>query len=456
MRRIVAGVAGLAGLLCVFANAQAQQAETQPVTAQQAETESQGVPEAPPSLLEETILGGDFDLRLRYRYQFLDLEGFENDAHASTIRTTVKYETKPLYGVSLLGEIRNLARLGTQNLFNDTVTGLATDRPVIADPEALEVDQALLKINDVIPGTTLTGGRRKIALNNQRFVSTLPFRQNSNSFDGAVVENVSLPNTYLHYSYALNFNRAFTDRSPVGNFDEANFHLFHAEHDHAEWLRLVSYAYLLGIEEESFAGASNFATNTFGVNAKGKLPIDKDLTFHYDLEYAHQIDNEENTLGINLNYYRISPGITYKGLRANLGLEVLEGNGDIGFATPLALLHAFNGFADVFVTTPTDGLRDAFFNVTYSVKDSGLKIGDYDIFGDTKFHVAYHYFSAENSSNDFGHEIDFSMTKKFTDHVSLQFEFARFFSDNSGPVSESTPVFEQDVTQFLMALMIKY
>jgi len=59
----------------------------------------------------------------------------------------------------------------------------------------------------------------------------------------------------------------------VGNFDEANFHLAHGEYVVDDWLKLVGYGYLLGIEEGSFTGASNLATNTFGVNAKGKFDL---------------------------------------------------------------------------------------------------------------------------------------------------------------------------------------
>ena len=39
--------------------------------------------------------------------------------------------------------------------------------------------------------------------------------------------------------------------------------------------------------------------------------------------------------------------------------ESLEGNGARGFSTPLATLHAFQGWADVFLNTPADGVDDA-------------------------------------------------------------------------------------------------
>lgn len=405
--------------------------------------------------LADVLFGGDFGLELRYRYQFLDDEAFELDGRASTFRALLKYETKPFHGVSFLGELRAVTRLGTSNTFNDTLNG-NINRPVIADPEAVEVDQALFRFKDIVPDTAVTVGRRKIALNNQRFISTLPFRQNANSFDGIVIENTSIPDLYLHYSYAFNFNRAFTDDSPVGNFDEANFHLAHAEYTFDERLKLIGYGYIFGIEEESFPNASNLATNTFGVNAKGKFDITEKVKFHYDLEYANQTDNSENSRNFNLNYFRIQPGVSYGPWHLNAGYEVLSGNGQQAFTTPLALLHAFNGFADVFVATPPDGLEDIYVNLTYKPTYKGLKVAGYDLLKDSAFHIAYHNFSAENSGVDYGYEIDASFKKKLTKNLGLALEYAHYKADFSGPVTPASPRFTRDVDQFYAQLTFKY
>ena len=47
------------------------------------------------------------------------------------------------------------------------------------------------------------------------------------------------------------------------------------------------------------------------------------------------------------------------------GYEVLQGNGAIGFQTPLANLHPFQGWAEVFLTKPPNGLKDAYFKGGY-------------------------------------------------------------------------------------------
>ncbi len=431
-------------------------AMTAPGLAQETEADTGGF-----ALLEDAILGGDFSVRFRYRYHFLDIEGFEDQAFASTLQTLAKFETKPIFGVSLVGEGRNVTHVG-DDLFNDTLNGEVT-RPVIADPDVTEIDQAHIKFQDIIPDTVVTAGRRKIALNNQRFISTLPFRQNSNSFDGVVIENRSLPRTFLHYSYTFNFNRAFTDESPVGNFEEGSIQLFHGEHTLNEALTLVGYAYLLDIEDESFTfgptdqGAGFFASNTFGGNAKGGFDLPGDFKAHYDFEYARQTDAEDSPAEFGLNYYRVVPGASFGPLRVNLGLEVLEGNGEVAVQTPLALLHAFNGFADVFVVTPPDGLRDAFVDATLSfTQDTGVTVGGYDLLKGLSVKLAYHEFEAEDTGVDFGREFDALIRKRINDNITVLAEFAYFDTDFDGPITAASPSFNRDFVQALTTVVVGF
>ena len=74
--------------------------------------------------------------------------------------------------------------------FNNTVNR-KTQYPVVADPEATEVNQAYL-IYGGIPDTRLQAGRRAIKLDNQRFVGNVGFRQNEQTFDSATIANSTL------------------------------------------------------------------------------------------------------------------------------------------------------------------------------------------------------------------------------------------------------------------------
>src|SRR5690606_24852887 len=87
-----------------------------------------------------------------------------------------------------------------------------------------------------------------------------------------------------------------------------------------------------------------------------------------------------------------------KGVQLKAGYEVLGGDsgpGNRAFQTPLATKHAFHGCADVFLTTPADGVEDLYFGATAPLFGGALP-------------AWYHDFSTEQGSDDYGSEIDLS------------------------------------------------
>ncbi len=82
------------------------------------------------------------------------------------------------------------------------------------------------------------------------------------------------------------------------------------------------------------------------------------------------------------------------------GWEVLEGNARDGqFSTPLATLHKFNGWADKFLRTPTDGLEDLYLSLSGTA-------------GKVAWTAVYHDFSADEGGAGYGEEIDLQVTCK--------------------------------------------
>jgi len=120
----------------------------------------------------------------------------------------------------------------------------------------------------------------------------------------------------------------------------------------------------------------------------------------YRAEYAHQTDpsNGSNAANIDADYYNLQATANMSGFLVGAQYEVLgAGNnvGDPAFSTPLATLHAHNGWADIFLGgTPTDGLVDLNGMLGYKA----------DWFGLAK--VVYHDFSADRGSADYGTEWD--------------------------------------------------
>ena len=102
------------------------------------------------------------------------------------------------------------------------------------------------------------------------------------------------------------------------------------------------------------------------------------------------------------------------------GYEVLgsdeneAGVGNVSFRTPLATLHAFNGWADVFLATPANGLRDAY------------AFGQVTLPGEVPVRLVYHKYDSEEESQDYGQEINLQATKKFGKHWSVLAKYAYY------------------------------
>lgn len=348
--------------------------------------------------LKQLITDGDIDLNLRYRFAFIDRENFAENARASTLLTMLGVRTGKVNGFSAYFQVRNVLAVGAER-YNSTINGL-TQFPVEPDPEATEIDQAYAQY-DGIEGTKITVGRRKLSWGNQRFVSFLVWRQNQVSYDGATIESQLSEDLDVKYSYAFNVNRPFTDDSPVGNF-EGDFHLLNVNYDFGDLGKSTAYAYLLDFDSP-FAQA--LSTNTFGGLLEGRQKLGGGASFGYHLEFAHQVDVSNNPFDISNQYLRIEPSIRYDGLNVRAGYELLGGNGQRGFQTPFALLHAFNGLADQFLVTPAGGLQDVYGEIKYTVKDDG-------IFKGLTALVQYHDFRAHQGGRRYGTEWDAVATKK--------------------------------------------
>ncbi len=101
------------------------------------------------------------------------------------------------------------------------------------------------------------------------------------------------------------------------------------------------------------------------------------------------------------------------GVTAKIGYEVLEGDGTVSLQTPLATLHAFNGWTDQFLSTPADGLEDLYFSVAGMVK--GVKLL-----------AAYHDFEGNDSGDDFGSEWGIAAVKSFGKTYKLSAKYASY------------------------------
>ncbi|MBI1213295.1 MAG: hypothetical protein GC190_17655 [Alphaproteobacteria bacterium] len=355
-----------------------------------------------------------FLLDARYRYERVEQDGFANDANANTLRVRGGFQTGKVWDLQGLLELEGVAHLNDD--FNDTVNGHSAF-PVVADPQDFQVNRVQLEYSG-IPQTVVTVGRQRINLDNQRFVGGVAWRQNEQTFDAARISNTSIENLTFTYIYLDRVNRVFGDRSSQGDF-EGDMHLVNASYDIKDWGKVTGYAYLLDLNE-----APALSTETFGARFAGKHNIVEGVAAIYAFEYATQSDYAANPGNFDVGYWLLEAGLSAHGVKLLGGIETLESDGVRGFSTPLATLHKFQGYADVFLTTPTNGIVDRYATLGYETKVE--EFGPVTGFAAA---ITYHEFEADRGGASFGSEIDPELVLKFGDHWSAGVKYAAYNGD---------------------------
>ena len=148
---------------------------------------------------------GDFSLDMRYRYEYVDEDGFEDEAKASTLRSKVAFQSALYEGFSFLTELSNVSYIGADD-FNSTENG-KTQYPVVPDPDGTELNQAWAKYG----WKELSGiyGRQRIVYDDQRFIGDVAWRQNEQTYDGLRAGWISDAGLSLDYAYVYGINRIF-------------------------------------------------------------------------------------------------------------------------------------------------------------------------------------------------------------------------------------------------------
>jgi len=349
-----------------------------------------------PAAADEATLGdaikeGSFIFNGRLRYEDVSQDGFASDASGLTFRARFGFKSATFSGFSFLAEGDFTRALGVDN-FNSTVNG-KTAFPTIADPNSQRLNQLYVTFTGV-KDTTVRVGRQRIKLDNDRFIGNVGFRQNEQTYDAVLFQTTAVDNFTLTYTYVTQVNRIFGSKSLAGHLDAAA-HLFNVAYDGLPIGTLVGFAYFMNVKDA--AAASN---KTFGIRLAGDQDLGGGLKALYELTWAHQKNYKNSPVAFSENYFQAVGGFGYKGAVAKVGYEILGGNGSQSFRTPLATLHAFQGWADMFLATPAGGIKDLYFQLGYTHKDVPF-------WGSVSAVVFYHDFSPDVAGPDLGEEVDF-------------------------------------------------
>lgn len=363
--------------------------------------------------LMEAVRGGNIALKFRYRFENVKQDGFTRTAKSSTLRTRLVYQTLEYRNIAALLEFDNLAEIGADE-YNDG-TGRRPEFPVVADATYTEVNQAYLDVK-VLPSTLVRVGRQRVNLDNERFVGGVGWRQNEQTFDAFAIVNTTIRDTRVLLAAVTDIKRISGNSLDLGTHK-----MFHVNSTLIPYVNLSAYGYLLDNVNDSYglrltqgAGSGNFI---------------------YTLEYAYQKTPAATVLSAphsEADYLMLEGGMKFATalapLTAKVSYEILgSNNGNYGFSTPVATLHPHNGWADKFLSTPSDGLIDFHFTLETKLRGTGLK-------------TVYHEFETDTGGIDLGHELDAIATRTINENLSIALKYAWYKSGDRASITDTRKI----------------
>jgi hypothetical protein len=337
----------------------------------------------------------------RARYEGVDEDNALDNASALTLKSRITVNTGSFEGFSAGVEVDNVTDIIDN--YNSTTNGEAEYSKVV-DPTGTDVNQFFLKYTT--DNFSATAGRQRILHNNQRFVGGVGWRQNEQTYDGYRFQVNPVKGFSADYSYIYNVNRIFGPDSPAADL-HGQFHLLNTGYKINKDHKINAYAYLLDFDTK--AGLS---TDTYGMSYKGKFgPV------MVNAAYATQSEAGDNANDFSADYYNFEVGTKVSSVTLLAGIESLGSDNGVGFTTPLATLHKFQGFADKFLGTPADGIEDIY--LTAKTKVNGIKIS-----------ATYHDLSSDEGNRDLGSEIDVAAAYAFNKNYSVLVKLASYSADD--------------------------
>ena len=395
---------------------------------------------------------GKLNLNVRLRYEQMEDEnipGIIKDSYVATMRTRLGYTTAPLYGFQGMIEGVNTFVIGPEHNYNAAATDSQGKRPSVADVPLTRFDQVWLGYTSTnLVDFSAKVGQQQINLDNQRFIGDVSWRQNMQTYEAISAQVAPVKDLNLYYCYIWEVDRAYGDVSGLAAANQdfvSHSDLINISYAGWKYGRFVGYAYLLDLSNH--AGNGNSCA-TYGGYFAGNAPVLENVMLDYRAEFARQDQYANNPARYGADYYNLEAGANIKPLAFGAGDEVLgsgansgAGGGRVGFKTPLESPHPFNGWGEVFVTHPANGLQDVYGYAQVTLPEK------------IPIRFVYHKFNAAYGSGDYGQEFDICVSKDFGTHWSALLEFADYRGENKAPpVITATHV---DVQTFWAAVEFK-
>jgi Alginate export len=382
---------------------------------------------------------GAVKIDLNYRYENVNQDNVPGtpparqpqSANGNTVRLRAGLLSPVFYGFQGYAEYEG--NLAMQEDFNSTRNG-KTSFSTIADPEQSELNQLWISYAG-IPDTLIKGGRQRIKFDDDRFIGNVGWRQMETTFDSVLVThtNQQLFGLVINAGYIGNV-QTFTATT-----ENINAPIVNVSYKFGDYGNLIGYGYWLDYtEKENYEKSSE----TYGLRLTNymkpgdTLKLSDNYGVVYTAEWAHQQDYGHGQTNYEADRINLMGGFTAFNLTFQGAMEQLDGSGlNKTFDTPLGTNHAFQGWADLFLVTPKNGIRDVFGTVHVLLDRGNLILTG-----------VYHDYTDDTGQLHYGDEWNFQALWKFGKHYSL---LAKYASYSAGPFNSvgDVPSFQNTDTQ---------
>ncbi len=355
---------------------------------------------------------GQLLLDFRARIETVDDAAIVEQAQANTVRLRLGYRTASTQGWSGVFDVE-----GTTNVFGEDFNSTANGRtayPMVVDPDNAELNQAYVQYAP-LAATRFQLGRQRLIYDNQRFFGNSGWRQNEQTFDALNFEHRFGEGLNVRYSYLDRVVRINGNDNPNRNAArwQLDGHVLSVSHALGPGT-LTGYAHFIDNQTLPLTSHRNL-----GLRYAAKHDNPDGVGWLASAEYAQQDAYADGMASIDADYTLLEGGPVWRANTFKAGWERLGGDGTYGFATPFATLHAFNGWADRFLTTPVAGLRDSY-------------LGWNRKWGSVATVVSWHDFQSDHGDVHFGQEWDASLTWAFAPHWNALLKYADYRADDIG------------------------
>jgi len=395
--------------------------------------------ESEPINIKEAILQGKSLSSLKSRYEFVDQDGKSKNANALTVQTLLGWETKPIDGISFALQFIGVSPLIDD--YNDKKNGVSNlskvNYPVVVDPEGYNINQAFISYTHQNKHNAKVG-RQAIFLDNWRFVGDVRFRQNIQVMDGITTKIYPYDGIELFLSHVENV-RQVTTKNQNTRIELANL-----KYKISKSESLVGYGYFVDWDDESQKIKSD---KTFGARLNGLRPASEEWDLLYTLEYADQSSYKDGSSLIDNYYYRVGFGVGQESWSLRFDQEKLSGNANgKAFQTNLGTNHLFQGWADVFLTTPNQGIIDNMIIAKAKILGATIKSEFHLIDSDRNFTT-----DSGSQADNYGHEFDIGIYYPIKKDTKVSLEYANFSEGDTYSTAR-----KRDIEKIWLTLIYKF